>query len=55
MRGLQIQDRFIKFTAIGVYLAEEAIPSLSPKWKSKSPEELNDDVEFFMDIVTGNY
>ncbi|KAI3942167.1 hypothetical protein MKW98_003766 [Papaver atlanticum] len=55
VRGLQIQDRFIKFTAIGVYLAEEAIPSLSPKWKSKTPEELTDDVEFFMDIVTGPF
>ncbi|MCL7029931.1 hypothetical protein MKW94_013767 [Papaver nudicaule] len=54
VRGLQIQDRFIKFTAIGVYLAEEAIPSLSPKWKSKTPEELNNDVDFFMDIVTEN-
>ncbi|OVA03565.1 Chalcone isomerase [Macleaya cordata] len=56
VRGLQIQDKFIKFTAIGVYLGEESIPSLaSNKWNSKTADELKDDLDFFMDIVTGPF
>ncbi|GMP68731.1 hypothetical protein CsSME_00028253 [Camellia sinensis var. sinensis] len=53
-RGLEIQGKFIKFTAIGVYLEDSAIPSLAVKWKGKSAEELTDSVEFFRDIVSGN-
>ncbi|GMP68733.1 hypothetical protein CsSME_00028253 [Camellia sinensis var. sinensis] len=52
-RGLEIQGKFIKFTAIGVYLEDSAIPSLAVKWKGKSAEELTDSVEFFRDIVSG--
>ncbi|KAF5177456.1 Chalcone--flavonone isomerase [Thalictrum thalictroides] len=56
VRGMQIQDKFIKFTAIGVYLEEQkAISSLSMKWKGKSAEELTDSIEFFRDIVTGPF
>ncbi|GFZ14850.1 chalcone-flavanone isomerase family protein [Actinidia rufa] len=51
-RGLEIEGRFIKFTAIGVYLEENAVPSLAVKWKGKSPEELTESVEFFRDIVS---
>lgn len=54
-RGLQIQDKFVKFTAIGVYLQDDdAVTCLAPKWKGKTAEELTDSVEFFRDIVTGN-
>ncbi|GFY84617.1 chalcone-flavanone isomerase family protein [Actinidia rufa] len=52
-RGLEIEGRFIKFTAIGVYLEESAVPSLAVKWKGKSAEELTESVEFFRDIVSG--
>jgi chalcone isomerase len=53
-RGLEIQGKLVKFTAIGVYLEDTAVPSLSVKWKGKSREELTESVEFFRDIVTGN-
>lgn len=52
-RGLEIEGKFVKFTAIGVYLEESAIPFLADKWKGKSSEELEHSVEFFRDIVTG--
>ncbi|KAK2633795.1 hypothetical protein Ddye_028587 [Dipteronia dyeriana] len=54
-RGLEIQGKFIKFTAIGVYLEDDAVSSLVIKWKGKSAEELTDSVEFFRDIVTGPF
>ena len=52
-RGLQIDGKFVKFTAIAVYLHDNAIPSLAVKWKGKTPQELTESVEFFRDIVTG--
>ncbi|XP_030444554.1 chalcone--flavanone isomerase-like [Syzygium oleosum] len=55
VRGLEIQGKFIKFTAIGVYLEDAALPSLAAKWSGKSAEELADCVEFFRDIVTGPF
>ncbi|KAJ8765857.1 hypothetical protein K2173_020373 [Erythroxylum novogranatense] len=54
-RGLEIQGKFIKFTAIGVYLEDAAVPSLAVKWKGKSIDELVDSVEFFREIVTGPF
>jgi len=54
VRGLQIQDNFVKFTAIGIYLQSDAVPLLSVKWNANSAPELTDSVEFFRDIVTGN-
>ncbi|XP_038688926.1 chalcone--flavonone isomerase-like [Tripterygium wilfordii] len=54
-RGLEIQGKFIKVTTIGVYLEDEAVPSLAGKWKGKTTEELTDSVEFFRDVVTGPY
>ncbi|KAF9594879.1 hypothetical protein IFM89_035040 [Coptis chinensis] len=56
VRGLQIQDKFIKFTAIGIYLEEEkAVPLLASKWKGKTADKLTDSVEFFRDVVTGPF
>ncbi|XP_057981800.1 chalcone--flavanone isomerase-like [Malania oleifera] len=54
-RGLEIQGKFVKFTAIGVYLEDSAVPSLAVKWKGKSAEELTESVDFFRDIVTGPF
>lgn len=53
-RGLEIQGKFVKFTAIGVYVEDSAVSSLAGKWKGKSAEELSESVAFFRDIVTGN-
>lgn len=55
VRGLEIEGRFIKFTSIGVYLEDTAIPVLAGKWKGKTAVELADSVEFFRDIVTGPF
>ncbi|CAJ1977740.1 unnamed protein product [Sphenostylis stenocarpa] len=55
VRGLQIQDKFVKFTAIGIYLQHDAVPLLSVKWNAKSALELTESVEFFRDIVTGPF
>lgn len=55
VRGLDIQGKFVKFTAIGVYLEDSAVTSLAVKWNGKSAEELTESVEFFRDIVTGPY
>lgn len=54
-RGLEIQGKFVKFTAIGVYLEASAVASLAVKWKGKSAEELTESVEFFKDIVSGMF
>lgn len=47
--------KFLKVTAIGVYLEEGAAPLLAGKWKGKTAEELMNSVEFFRDIVTGPF
>ncbi|XP_010669790.2 chalcone--flavanone isomerase [Beta vulgaris subsp. vulgaris] len=55
VRGLEIQGKFVKFTAIGVYLEENGIAALASKWKGKGTDELVNSVEFFRDIVTGPF
>ncbi|KAK7343263.1 hypothetical protein VNO77_11878 [Canavalia gladiata] len=55
VRGLQIQDKFVKFTAIGIYLQDNAVSSLAVKWNAKSIHELTESDEFFRDIVTGPF
>ncbi|PIN05040.1 Chalcone isomerase [Handroanthus impetiginosus] len=54
-RGLEIEGKFVKFTAIGVYLEDNAVQSLAAEWKGKSTEELTNSVDFFKDIVTGPF
>ncbi|WCJ40951.1 Chalcone--flavanone isomerase [Euphorbia peplus] len=53
LRGMEIEGKFVKFTAIRVYLEEEAGPLLTVKWKGKNADELTDFVEFFRKIVIG--
>ncbi|XP_043700972.1 chalcone--flavanone isomerase-like [Telopea speciosissima] len=55
VRGLDIQGQFIKFTAIGIYLAPEALPSLAAKWKGKTTDELISSHDFFTDLVWGEF
>ncbi|KAJ1436406.1 Chalcone isomerase [Sesbania bispinosa] len=55
VRGLQIKDKFVKFTAIGVYLQDDAVPILAAKWKGKPPHQLEESQQFFMDIITGQF
>ena len=54
VRGLEIGGKFVKFTAIGVYLESSAVPTIALKWKGKTVEELSESVDFYRDIVTGN-
>ncbi|GMI84867.1 TRANSPARENT TESTA 5, CHALCONE FLAVANONE ISOMERASE, chalcone isomerase [Hibiscus trionum] len=54
-RGLDVGGKFIKFTAIGVYLEDNAVNCLAAKWKGKNAAELAESVEFFRDIVTGEF
>ncbi|KAK9127179.1 hypothetical protein Syun_015976 [Stephania yunnanensis] len=53
--GLQIPNRFIKVTAIAIYLEQPAVPSLAVKYRGKSPEQLMDSLDFFMDIVKSEF
>ncbi|CAK9155081.1 unnamed protein product [Ilex paraguariensis] len=55
VRGLEIGGKFVKFTAIGVYLEDNTVSSLAVKWKDKTAEELTESVEFFSDTVTGPF
>ncbi|KAM7270507.1 hypothetical protein ACFE04_029721 [Oxalis oulophora] len=55
VRGMEINGTFVKFTAIGVYMEDKAVKSLSVKWKGKSAREMNESVEFSRDIVNGPF
>ncbi|CAN8254532.1 unnamed protein product [Cochlearia groenlandica] len=55
VRGLDIHGKFVIFTVIGVYLDAVSVPSLSVKWKGKTPHELTESVPFFREIVTGSF
>ncbi|CAJ1977738.1 unnamed protein product [Sphenostylis stenocarpa] len=54
-RGLTIEGKFIKFTAIGVYLEDKAVASLATKWKGKPSEELIQALDFYRDIISGPF
>jgi chalcone isomerase len=54
-RGMEIDGKFVKFTAIGVYLEENAVAALAGKWKGKTADELADSVDFFADIAAGPF
>lgn len=52
---MEIDGNFVKFTAIGVYVALEALPFLAGRWKGKLAKELAASVDFFLDVITGIY
>lgn len=52
---MEIDGNFVKFTAIGVYVALEALPFLAGRWKGKTAKELAASVDFFLDVITGIY
>jgi len=54
VRGLNIEEEFVKFTGIGVYLEDKAVSSLGAKWKGKSAAELLDSLDFYRDIIKGS-
>jgi len=54
VRGLDIDGGFVKFTGLGVYLEEKAVASLTPKWKSKTPSQLFESLDFYRDIIKGS-
>lgn len=51
---MEIEGKFVKFTAIGVYLEDSAVAALAAKWKGKTAAELAESVEFIAEIITGN-
>lgn len=55
VRGLNIEGKFVKFTAIGVYLDDNAVSWLAAEWKGKNSDELMESDHFFWDIITGAY
>nr|AFL72080.1 chalcone isomerase [Agastache rugosa] len=55
VRGLEIEGKFIKFTAIGVYVEDSAVPALAVKWNGKTADELADSVEFIAEIIAGPF
>nr|AIA59796.1 chalcone isomerase [Lycoris radiata] len=55
VRGLEIEGKFIAFTAIGVYLENDSISGLADKWRGKGGEELAASIDFFRDIYTGPF
>ncbi|KAG8098769.1 hypothetical protein GUJ93_ZPchr0013g33889 [Zizania palustris] len=55
VRGVEIGGSFIKFTAVGVYLENAAVPALAKKWAGKTADELAADATFFRDVVTGDF
>ncbi|KAH7285585.1 hypothetical protein KP509_33G035400 [Ceratopteris richardii] len=50
-RGLEIQGKLIKFTAIGIYVEAAIIPHLSQKLAGKSLEELCENDLIFNEVV----
>ncbi|KAM7271197.1 hypothetical protein ACFE04_030411 [Oxalis oulophora] len=55
IRGMEIKGNFVLFTSISVYMEDEAVASLSAKWKGKTAQEMIDSVEFSRDIVDGPF
>lgn len=55
VRGMEIEGKFVKFTAIGVYLEDSAVAALAAKWKGKTAAELAESVEFIAEIITGPF
>ncbi|KAJ4824611.1 hypothetical protein Tsubulata_010928 [Turnera subulata] len=55
VRGMDIDGKFVKFTAIGLYLEERAKSKLADKWKGKTEEELSASNEFHRDVVIGPF
>ncbi|KAK7343264.1 hypothetical protein VNO77_11879 [Canavalia gladiata] len=54
-RGVTIDGEFVKFTAIGVYLEDNAMSSLAAKWKGKTASELLESLDFYRDIIKGSF
>nr|QDF63023.1 chalcone isomerase [Goniophlebium niponicum] len=51
-RGLEINGKFVKFTAIGIYVEDAIVHYLSPKLGGKSVEELCDKELLFEEVLT---
>nr|QDF63011.1 chalcone isomerase [Asplenium loriceum] len=54
-RGLEIHGKFIKFTAIGIYVEDAVIPYLSPKLGGKSVEELCEKELLFEEVLSAPF
>nr|QDF63008.1 chalcone isomerase [Christella parasitica] len=54
-RGLEINGKFIKFTAIGIYVEDGIVPYLSPKLSGKCVEELCDKELLFEEVISAPF
>ncbi|KAJ1688531.1 hypothetical protein LUZ63_019921 [Rhynchospora breviuscula] len=55
VRELDIAGRFVKFTAIAIYLQDSALDLLACKWTPNTPDELASATDFFADIINGPF
>ncbi|KAJ4821717.1 Chalcone-flavonone isomerase family protein [Rhynchospora pubera] len=57
VRGLDIAGRFVKFTAIAIYLQDSALDLLACKWTphTNTPDQLASATDFFADIINGPF
>ncbi|XP_078162055.1 chalcone--flavanone isomerase-like [Carex rostrata] len=55
VRGTEIGGKFVKYTAISIYLEESALGVLAEKWAAKSADELIATPEFYTDIINGPF
>ena len=53
MRDGERNGKFMKFSAVAVYLEDNAVPWLAAKWKGKTAEELEASEEFLKDLING--
>jgi chalcone isomerase len=49
------EGKYMKFSAVSLYLEDDAVPWLAAKWKGKNAEELEKSDEFVNDLITGPF
>lgn len=53
LRDGERDGKYMKFSVVGIYLEESAVPYLAARWKGKTAEELEKSEEFLNDLVHG--
>lgn len=54
-RGLEVNGKVIKFTAIGIYVEDAIVPYLSPKLSGRSVEELCDKELLYEEVLSAPF
>lgn len=47
------EGKYMKFSAVSLYLEDNAVPWLAAKWKGKTAAELEKSDDFVNDLITG--